>query len=50
LGFAVENLTDVVQSLKGIGIKIVTEPRKTAWGFQAVVKDPDGRSVELSQR
>jgi len=50
LGFAVQNLAEIVQTLQGIGIKIVTEPRETAWGFQAVVKDPDGRSVELSQR
>lgn len=25
-------------------------PTQTAWGLQAVVKDPDGRSVELTQR
>lgn len=50
LGFAVENVADVVQALQGIGTKIVTSPRETAWGLQAVVKDPDGRSVELRQR
>jgi lactoylglutathione lyase len=50
LGFAVENLADVVQALQGIGSKIVTAPQETALGFQAVVRDPDGRSVELTQR
>jgi lactoylglutathione lyase len=50
LGFAVENLAGVVQVLQGIGTRIVTPSRETAWGFQAVVKDPDGRSVELTQR
>ena len=50
LGFGVENLSEIVQALQEIGTKIVTPPRKTAWGFQAVVRDPDGRAVELSQR
>jgi lactoylglutathione lyase len=49
LGFAVENLAEVVQALAGIDTKIVTLPRETAWGLQGVVKDPDGRSVELTQ-
>ena len=48
LGFTVENLTDVVQALQSIGTKIVTAPQETAWGFQAVVRDPDGRAVELT--
>jgi lactoylglutathione lyase len=49
LGFAVENVAEVVTALEEIGTKIVTPPKETAWGFQAVVKDPDGRSVELTQ-
>ena len=47
LGFAVENLAEVFQALEVIGTKIVTPPRETAWGIQDVVRDPDGRSVEL---
>jgi lactoylglutathione lyase len=50
LGFAVKNMAEVVQKLQAIGAKIVTPPRETAWGLQAVVRDPDGRSVELTQR
>src|SRR4051812_43595521 len=50
LGFVVENLVEVVQTIQGIGTIIVTAPRKTAWGLRAVVRDPDGRSVELTQR
>lgn len=50
LGYAVENMAEVIQALEGIGTKIVTPPKETAWGLQAVVKDPDGRSVELTQR
>jgi hypothetical protein len=29
---------------------VVKQPTQNAWGLQAVVKDPDGRSVELTQR
>lgn len=49
LGFAFGNVAEVIRALEGIGTKIVTPPKETAWGFQAVVKDPDGRSVELTQ-
>jgi predicted enzyme related to lactoylglutathione lyase len=50
LGFAVENMVEIMRALERIGTKIVTPPKETAWGLQAVVKDPDGRSVELTQR
>ena len=50
LGFAVENVADVVQALQGIGTKVIKPPTPLPSGFQAVVKDPDGRSVELSQK
>jgi predicted enzyme related to lactoylglutathione lyase len=50
LGFGVVNLAGMIQALQGIGTKIVTPPRKTAWGLQAVVRDPDGRAVDLSQK
>jgi lactoylglutathione lyase len=49
LGFAVENVAEVIRALERIGTKSVTPPKETAWGFQAIVKDPDGRSVELTQ-
>ncbi len=45
LGFAVENVAGVIRALEGTGTRIVTPPRETARGLQAVVKDPDGRSV-----
>src|SRR5690349_5703174 len=49
LGFAVKNVAEVIRALEGTGTKVVTPPKETPWGFQAVVKDPDGRSVELTQ-
>jgi catechol 2,3-dioxygenase-like lactoylglutathione lyase family enzyme len=47
LGFAVTDIGRVVESLRGIGTPVVTEPRATPWGYRAVVRDPDGRAVEL---
>src|SRR5262245_54794387 len=50
LGFSVGDLAGVSQALQGLGAPVVKAPEQTAWGFQAVVKDPDGRAVELTQR
>ena len=50
LGFAVENVAEVIRALEGVGTKIITSPKETSWGLQAVVRDLDGRSVELTQR
>lgn len=50
LGFTVGNLAEMVQALQGLGTPVVKGPAQPAWGLQAVVKDPDGRSVELTQR
>lgn len=50
LGFSEGDLAVVVRALEGIGTFVVKQPRQTAWGLQAVVKDPDGRSVELTQQ
>jgi predicted enzyme related to lactoylglutathione lyase len=50
LGFVVEKVADVVQALQTFGTPVVTEPQTTQWGFRAVVRDPDGRAVELYQR
>jgi lactoylglutathione lyase len=50
LGFAVENVAEIIRAPEGIGTKIVTSPKETPWGLQVVVRDPNGRSVELTQR
>ena len=42
LGFGV---TDLASVLKGLGEEC--DPKQTEWGLRAVVRDPDGRSVEL---
>ena len=42
LGFSVQDIASV---LKTLGESAV--PKQTDWGLRAVVKDPDGRAVEL---
>jgi lactoylglutathione lyase len=50
LGFVVAGVKEVAEALQGHGAQIVTEPQATQWGLRAVVRDPDGRAVELYQR
>lgn len=47
LGFSVRELHTVVDSLRSLGAMVIEEPTQSEWGIRAVVKDPDGRSVEL---
>ena len=42
---------DVASSaVTGLSTRVEKEPTQTAWSLRAVVKDPYGRSVELTQR
>ncbi|HLQ43762.1 MAG TPA: VOC family protein [Planctomycetaceae bacterium] len=50
IGFQVESVDGVVQRLRERQITILSEPRDSAWGRRAVVEDPDGNRVELTQR
>ena len=50
LGFEIEGITSKLDSLRSCGIEIISEPKESEWGLRAVVKDPDGRSVELLQK
>src|SRR5947209_5302880 len=49
LGFAVAGLDAAVHALEAAGAEVIARPRQTAWGRRAVVRDPDGRAVELSE-
>jgi len=50
LGFVVDDLNQVVQTLIDKGISIIREPIQTEWGYTAVVQDPDGRKIELTEK
>lgn len=46
LGFGVSDVKEVVESVREV-TEVVSEPKQTQWGLRAVVRDPDGRAVEL---
>jgi predicted enzyme related to lactoylglutathione lyase len=47
LGFAVDRLDEVMETIRRRGGDVVSPPKRTEWGYRAVVRDPDGRAVEL---
>lgn len=50
LGFSVENLDQLIEILKTKETSIVTEPSQTPWGYVAIIQDPDGRKIELTEK
>lgn len=48
LGFSVNNLDDIIKKLRDNNFQIISEPANNEWGYSAIVKDPDGRVVELT--
>lgn len=49
LGFEVEDITSKLTAVRSVGFEVISEPKESEWGFRAVIKDPDGRTVELLQ-
>lgn len=47
LGFNLDDFDETISLLKANGIKFLSEPAGSEFGFSAVVQDPDGRKVEL---
>jgi len=47
LGFIVEDIVSVIESLSRQDLSPLKKAKQSEWGMRAVVKDPDGRSVEL---
>ena len=50
LGFTVAHLDELVLTLKEYGVEILKEPMEMEWGYVSVVKDFDGRKIELKQQ
>lgn len=50
VGLNVSDLGETLQRLTSSGVTIDREPQAFEWGTQAIVKDPDGRSVILVER
>ncbi len=49
LGFSVANLDQIVQTFKAGGGTVKQAPHENEQGYQAVLVDPDGRAIELTQ-
>ena len=49
IGFAVTDVAGTVDALVAAGVSVHRTPRTGPWGLRAVVVDPDGRRVELTQ-
>mgnify|MGYP001613804713 FL=1 len=49
LGFRVADVPGALRDLQAVGGEVVQEPRASAWGLRAVVRDGDGHCVELMQ-
>lgn len=50
LGFAVNDFETTIQLLKEKEIAFLSEPMQTDYGFMAIVKDPDGRKVDIYKK
>ncbi|RBQ02799.1 VOC family protein [Pedobacter miscanthi] len=50
LGFGLENFEEAIKALKATKVPFVHEPNETAFGFMAIIIDPDGRKIELYKK
>lgn len=48
LGFVLPNLEAVITQLPAE--YIIRPPHHSEWGYQALIRDPDGRKIEITQR
>ncbi len=49
VGFQVESIERALAAVQLLGAEVVLRPANGPWGLRAVVRDPDGHRVELSQ-
>lgn len=49
LGFSVDDLTATLASATATGATLVTPASESPWGLRAVIADPEGHRVELTQ-
>ncbi|MFH1300662.1 MAG: VOC family protein [Planctomycetota bacterium] len=50
VGFAVTSIVAVVNNWRQTGCEVLSEPKESPYGLRAVVVDPDGHHVELTQK
>ncbi|MFN3165426.1 MAG: VOC family protein [Phycisphaeraceae bacterium] len=47
LGFSIDDVDAYIERLTELGGSVVSTPKDSEWGRRAVIKDPDGHTVEL---
>jgi predicted enzyme related to lactoylglutathione lyase len=50
IGFCVDSVADACSAISLCGGRIVSEPKIGAWGMRAVIDDPEGHRIELTER
>lgn len=50
LGFFIDDVTAAVETVRKMGARVDSKPNSGPDGLRAIVRDPDGRVVELLQR
>jgi len=50
LGFSVEALDAVMARLESLGAKVISAPADSPWGRRAVIQEPFGHKIEISQK
>ena len=50
LGFTIDDLDSLITKLKNRDVEIVREPKQSEWGYFAIIKDLDGRKIELKKK
>ena len=50
MGFFVSSIDAVLQVWRQSDCKVLSEPKDSPWGLHAVVADPDGHRIELTQQ
>ncbi len=50
IGFSVINVSKAMTALEEAGVAVVSPPKNSPWGIRGVVRDFDGRVVELIQQ
>jgi lactoylglutathione lyase len=48
IGFEVDDVVEMVTRLTAAGGTIVSPPKDSPWGLRAVLSDPDGHRIELT--
>ncbi|MGD1845869.1 MAG: VOC family protein [Salibacteraceae bacterium] len=49
LGFALDHLDEKIEQLRSHGVEVVMGPKHSEWGYMAIIKDLDGRKIELKE-